>query len=429
MFQKGQKSKITDLGLNSKFLVNCNLKSSLSIDITCFGVDINNQLSDDRYMIFYNQKNSPSNEIKLIENVPNSKFQLNLDTLPENIVKLVFTAAIDGSETMNKLNSLDFLINEHSFILTGSDFSQEKAIIIAEIYKKDSVWRLNAVGQGFNGGLSELLAYFGGTQADEKTLPQITSSKLTLSKQVFLDKRLSLEKDLEKTAPKLLTLSKTAAISLKKVGLDEHKAKVALCLDISASMRDLYKSGIVQAFVEKILALGCRLDDDGAIDIFLFGANGYQPAPISFKDFQGYVDKTIKLHPLEGDTRYSCAFEMVRKYYLDYKYERSEPAFQEIPTYVMFLTDGQPSDKANSTRSLKNASFEPIFWQFIGVGNADFSYLEKLDDLSGRYVDNADFFSIKELNQYSDEQLYSKLTNEYPTWLKEAVAKKLIPHI
>ena len=59
-------------------------------------------------------------------------------------------------------------------------------------------------------------------------------------------------KNLEKEAPKLLDLSKKAAISLEKHGLSEHRAKVALCLDISISMNNLYTSGLVQAFVELI---------------------------------------------------------------------------------------------------------------------------------------------------------------------------------
>ena len=87
---------------------------------------------------------------------------------------------------------------------------------------------------------------------------------------------------------------------MKKNGLEDHRAKVALCLDISISMTNLYSSGLIQSFVEKILALGCRLDDDGAIDIFLFGAEGYQPDPVSYKDFNGYVNKMVKLHPLKS---------------------------------------------------------------------------------------------------------------------------------
>ncbi|NCQ51780.1 tellurium resistance protein [archaeon] len=433
IFQKGQKAKIQDLGVGESFVVKCYIKTNLSIDMTCFGVDENNKLSDDRYMIFYNQKASPGGEVKLTKDSPDTEFQVSLSNLPSSIVKLFFTAAIDGSQTMNQISSLDFAIGEHTFNLTGSDFNQEKAIIIAEIYKKDGVWRVGAVGQGFNGGLNALLTYFGGEVAEEKKeSPPIKLSTVDLNKKVFLEKRINLEKSLETSSPKLLNLSKKAAISLEKKGLGEHKAKVALCLDISGSMAKIYASGAIQEFAERILALGCRLDDDGSIDVFLFGENGYQPNALTVTDFPGYVTRMLKVNKLEGDTKYSKAMELVRKFYTpSYKYERSEPLCLDTPIYIMFLTDGQPSDKMAATKALKNASYEPIFWQFMGIkgggfSTPDFSYLEKLDDLEGRYVDNADFFSVGNIAEISDDVLYEKLMNEYPNWLKEAKIKGLL---
>ena len=419
--QKGQKVKFTDLGLTPKFIAECSIQSSITIDISCFGLNEMGKLEDENYMVFYNQKASPNGEVKLIQETP-FKFEIDADKLPAKASKLVFTAAIDGNNTMSEIQSLEFKIGAVSFSLTGKDFAKEKAVIIAEVYKRDNIWRINAVGQGFNGGLDALLVSFGGEVAAANPV----SIPVKTNQTVFLEKRVNLEKTMEREAPKLVSLAKKAAVSLEKRGLGEHRAKVALCLDISGSMSPMYRSGVIQEFVERILALGCRLDDDGSIDLFLFGANGYQPDPITIKDFNGYIDRMIHSYPLEPDTKYATAIELVRKFYTTYQYERSEPAKQEIPIYVMFLTDGQPSDKTQATRALKNASFEPIFWQFMGVGNADFSYLEKLDDLAGRYIDNADFFSVSSLSAMSDDVLYEKLTNEYPGWVQQAKIKNLI---
>lgn len=430
LLQKGQKLKLQDLGITNSFSVDCILNSSLTIDVSCFGVNSDNKLIDDRYMVFYNAKSSPNNEIVLEKENP-FRFSIDTSSLPIHIEKLVFTAAIDGSQTMNALGSLDFKIGDAIFTLRGNDFQAEKAIIIAEFYKKDNVWRMGAVGQGFNGGLDALLTYFGGTQADA---PQAVNVAVAETPQkVFLQKRLSLEKTLETQSPKLLNLSKKAAVSLEKRGLGDHKAQVALCLDISYSMKHLYESGLVQEFAERILALGCRLDDDGSIDIFLFGKEGYQPEPLTFKDFAGYTTRIVKQFPLEYDTRYSEAIELVRKHYTPYQYERSEPLQLENPVYVMFVTDGKPSDKAPTTRALRNASLEPIFWQFMGIGpekdelgRQNFEYLQRLDDLDKRYIDNADFFRLSNLKDLSDDTLYEKLTNEYPGWVKSAKSKGLI---
>jgi hypothetical protein len=69
----------------------------------------------------------------------------------------------------------------------------------------------------------------------------------------------------------MLSLVKTAGVSLEKRGLAEHTARVALVLDISGSMAALYRSGAVQRLAGRVLALGLRFDDDGVVDVFLFG--------------------------------------------------------------------------------------------------------------------------------------------------------------
>lgn len=430
---QGQKTKFDS---SAPVKATVSFQSSFDNDISCFALDSNGKLISDDYMTFYNQPASPKQEVKLVQQKP-AQFVFDLAKVGDNIAKFVITFSVAygvNGVTLKDVSTINFVLQtpteSFEFNLQGRDFQMEKAIMMVEIYKKDGQWRLNCFGQGFAGGMDDLVRFFGGSVSEAPAQTVSTPVQVTAPannpKADWLKKRISLEKNLEKDAPKLLDLSKKAAISLQKYGLEEHRAKVALCLDISISMSNLYQSGLVQSFVEKILALGCRLDDDGAIDIFLFGAEGHQPDPVTYKDFNGYVNRIIRLHPLEPDTRYSTAIEMVRTHYTNYKYERSEPLQSDIPVYVMFLTDGQPSDKSASTRALKNASFEPIFWQFMGVGNSDFSYLEKLDDLSGRYIDNADFFSVSSLNQYSDEQLYSKLINEYPSWLKQASAKGLL---
>jgi stress response protein SCP2 len=434
---KGQKIKFDS---SSPIKATISFQSSFENDISCFTLDNNGKLINDDYMTFYNQPVSPKKEVKFIQqNSDHAQFIFDLAKVDDNISKFVITFSIAyGTQgiTLKNVSLINFILQtateSFEFNLKGSDFELEKAIIMVEIYKKDDQWRLNCFGQGFAGGMEDLVRFFGGSVSETSIKPTVTHSVKNVPKVVhniktdWIKKRISLEKNLEKEAPKLLDLSKKAAISLQKYGLEEHRAKVALCLDISISMSQLYSSGLIQSFVEKILALGCRLDDDGSIDIFLFGEQGYKPDPITYKDFNGYVNRIIRLYPLESDTRYSTAIEMVRTHYTNYKYERSEPMKSEIPVYVIFLTDGQPSDKAASTRALKNSSFEPIFWQFIGVGNSNFSYLEKLDDLTDRFIDNADFFSVSSLNQYNDEQLYEKLINEYPTWLKEAKNKGLL---
>jgi len=56
----------------------------------------------------------------------------------------------------------------------------------------------------------------------------------------------------------------------------------------------------------------------------------------------------------------------------------------------------------------------------------NYGILEKLDTMDGRVVDNANFFALDDIDRISDEQLYERLLNEFPQWLKEARLKKIL---
>jgi tellurite resistance protein TerA len=214
-FSRGQKGKLSDLGCGTSFAVVVDVSSPQgSVDITCFGLDASDKLSDDRYMVFFNQLASPGNAVTLDLAQGMARFAVNLDALPASIAKLVFTASLDGASTMRGIAASSLSVgNAVSFPFTGSDFNEEKAIIIAELYRRDGQWRFGAVGQGFNGGLSALLKHFGGEEAGSgaaaaapiaatvaaaapspapASSPRISLSKVTLEKRgdkVSLDKR------------------------------------------------------------------------------------------------------------------------------------------------------------------------------------------------------------------------------------------------
>jgi hypothetical protein len=43
--------------------------------------------------------------------------------------------------------------------------------------------------------------------------------------------------------------------------------------------------------------------------------------------------------------------------------------------------------------------------------------------MEGRVTDNANFFEVKDIDAISDEELYDRLLNEFPLWLKDAIIK------
>lgn len=407
----------------------------LALDVACFALGADGKMVDERYMTFFNQPVSPCGGVRLGPVGPDRDgFLFELGRLPAAVERLVIAASVDGGGTMAQLQSgvLRLVAGGAEFArfpFTGQDFAAEQAIMLGEFYRRDGQWRFMAVGQGFNGGLAALVRHFGADVA-QPSAPAPQPAPVESAPRVHLEKRI------EQSAPQLVSLVKSAGVSLSKAGLDKHRAKVCLVLDISGSMGTLYRKGLVQRFAERILALGCRFDDDGEIDVFLFGRDVHRGAPMGLSNWSDYVGRTIARHPLEGDTRYGAAIEAVRRHYFPDADggERRMPLRAQVPVYVMFVTDGSTSDKPLTERQLRWASREPIFWQFMGIGrgkksksrllanfaDSDFPFLEKLDELDGRLVDNAGFFSVASPDEHPDADLYDLLMAEYPDWVRQA---------
>lgn len=169
---------------------------------------------------------------------------------------------------------------------------------------------------------------------------------------------------------------------------------------------------------EQLLALGVKFDDDGEVDVFLFGNHDYEVGKLSESNSYGFVEQEItSKYPLEGKTNYAGVIKRISE-----KYTREYGK----PAYVLFIADGNNHDESEAKQAIIDASSMPIFWQFVGVGNkSTFEFLEKLDDIPHRQLDNADFFALNDLDQISDEELYKRMLTEFPSWLEEAKRQKL----
>lgn len=245
---------------------------------------------------------------------------------------------------------------------------------------------------------------------------------------------------IELAKAQFINLKKVADSSVEKAGLGNQKAKVALALDISGSMDWEFSSGMVQKVTEKLLALGIKFDDNQAIDIFLFGVKDYHVGELKESGFYQYVKNEISnKYRLEGGTNYAGVMERIVNHYttesvsnsgmfgkLFSKNKASASDTLDEPVFVIFITDGDNGDKSRAEEVIRKAANKGIFWQFVGIGSSRFDFLQKLDDLSGRFVDNADFFQLNDISRVSDEELFGRLLTEFPSWITEARSKGLI---
>ncbi|WP_405678618.1 TerD family protein [Streptomyces sp. NBC_00868] len=174
-FQRGHKAKISDLTPGTDLYVGVQIAGpGLTFDISCFGLDANEQLSDDRYFVYFNQPKSPEESIQQLgaQAGDTESFRVTLDRVPASIHKLSFTATIDGAGQMSQIGPGYIRIVAGGeevvrYSFTGAEFTTERAVMLGDFYLKD-VWRFAAVGQGFDGGLAALLKNFGGEVAEEE---------------------------------------------------------------------------------------------------------------------------------------------------------------------------------------------------------------------------------------------------------------------
>jgi stress response protein SCP2/uncharacterized protein (AIM24 family) len=174
-FQRGHKARISDLTAGTDLYVGVQISGpGLTFDISCFGLDADERLSDDRYFVFFNQPKSPEESIQLLggQAGDSEAFRVTLDKIPPQIQKLSFTATLDGAGQMSQIAPGYIRIvaggeEVARYAFNGSEFSTERAVMLGDFYLKD-VWRFAAVGQGFDGGLDALLKNFGGEVMEEE---------------------------------------------------------------------------------------------------------------------------------------------------------------------------------------------------------------------------------------------------------------------
>lgn len=417
----GQRAPLSNLAIDDTAPITLKFtrQSPIEMDISCFALDAAGKLINDDYMVFYNQPTSPCGQIKLAhyESQPTAnkgiqaEFEVNLSKLDANIDSLFFVLSADTP--LNQIQSLEIGIWQQSQKVQAeyqaADFAQQQASMLIQLYRKGGIWRVSNVAQGFNGGLAAIVQHFGGDVEEGSSQAADVTATLVQVKP-------SLEKVMLEKAPKLVNLAKKATVSLEKRQLQQLTAKVALVLDASGSMNRQYKKGRVQEVVNRLLPLAVSFDDDQALDCWAFARDPQYLGEIGLSNYDGFIDnahggwRKWALGPRVNNE--AEVMKAVTEFY--------QKDGLDVPIYVLFISDGGVSDNRGITRVMTEAAKLPIFWQFVGLGGRGYGILKKLDDMTGRVIDNCDFFELDDLDDMSEEALYENMLEEFPMWLKEA---------
>ncbi|XHL93156.1 VWA domain-containing protein [Streptomyces niveus] len=408
------------------------------------------QVRSDGDFVFYNQPHHASGAVRHIGKQPGAdSVEVDLARLEPGIERVALCASADGG-TFGQVPGLRLRLLDAA---SGAELARfdmeagsETAYVSGELYRRGGAWKFRAVGQGYASGLAGLATDFGITVDEEPPPvpapapapmpPRAPAAPPVPSPAVGTGPRLTKgEERLPVDMRKRLSLRKEqVAVSLDKHGVTGVVARVILVLDASGSMSALYTRGVVKNVAERMAAVAAQLDDDGEMQAWTFATN-----PARLPDLViGELPEWLRLHvrvgqmslfgrkkPPKGlvagqvDMRAVGFQNEEQKVIAEVRaYVRENPV--PAPTLVLFFSDGGVYRDAEIERELRAAVEEPVFWQFVGLGRANYGVLQRFDTMAGRRVDNVGFFAVDDIERVSDPELYDRLLSEFPSWLREA---------
>ncbi|MFP3154366.1 TerD family protein [Lachnospiraceae bacterium ZAX-1] len=184
--QKGQKVDLTKTnpGL-SQIIVGLGWDTNkfdgggdFDLDAAAFLVGDSGKVSSDGDFVFFGNLKHASGAVEHTgDNLTgegegdDEQIKVALATVPANVARIAFAVTIYDAE--NRKQNFGQVSNAFIRVVDagtnaelirydlGEDYSIETAVVVAELYRNGAEWKFNAIGSGFQGGLSALCGNFG----------------------------------------------------------------------------------------------------------------------------------------------------------------------------------------------------------------------------------------------------------------------------
>ena len=153
-------------------------QADFDLDTSVFLLNSNGKVRSDKDMIFYGNLKSEDGSVEHTgDNLTgegegdDEQIKIDLSKVPADVEALAVTVTIYDAE--NRKQTFGQVSNAFARILDqdnnnevirydlGEDYSTETALVVAKIYRHNGNWKIEAVGSGYNNGLSGLGKDFG----------------------------------------------------------------------------------------------------------------------------------------------------------------------------------------------------------------------------------------------------------------------------
>lgn len=152
--------------------------AEFDLDAAAFMLTVSGKVRSDADFIFYNQLTSTCGSVQHTGDNRTGEGEgddevliVDLSKIPAEVEKVAFTVTIHDAQARGQSfgqvdNAFIRLVNQETnqeilrFDL-AEDYSTETAMVFGEIYRHNSEWKFNAVGQGYAGGLAAMCSQYG----------------------------------------------------------------------------------------------------------------------------------------------------------------------------------------------------------------------------------------------------------------------------
>jgi tellurite resistance protein TerA len=201
--------------------ISIRILSQNAIDCAAYRLTSDGKVRGDGDMVFYGQTRSDDDSVSFRGHDSDGFFDINLPAQPASIEKIAL--AFSSAQTLAQVGDVDIQVLQGSQVLMTCQLSaagrNEKAIILAECYRRQGSWKFRFIAQGFEGGLKPLSEHFGVEIADEapaqNQAPPINTQKAGSAPQTS-------------TPPPIPAGSTNPSINLSKITLTKNQSSINL---------------------------------------------------------------------------------------------------------------------------------------------------------------------------------------------------------
>ncbi|MDJ0441635.1 TerD family protein [Rhodococcus qingshengii] len=143
--------------------------STFGIDASALLLGADKKVGSDEDFVFYNQQESTDGSVRYLgrretESGPHERLLVHLSAVPAEVDAIVLAGSVDtgsfgdlGKLSLHLMDASGSPIAEY----VTADASTETAFVFGEIYRRNGLWKLRAIGQGWSSGLAGLAEDFG----------------------------------------------------------------------------------------------------------------------------------------------------------------------------------------------------------------------------------------------------------------------------